>query len=138
MVMLGKSLRFWMPKKEQILDPDQDMRKPKVDISLAELPVIKFARRQQGVCLYVCVCSRLHCSRQDCKFAQVVDQDKTQNKGLLYYTQILNGICLIEADFCHSYWNVFKRSITKARLEMPLLKATLICGMSATLQVFTA
>ena len=52
--MVGKSLRFWIPRKNCVLKPGQDMSNPVVKIELADLPVLKFVPRLHMFALAVC------------------------------------------------------------------------------------
>ena len=51
-----------------------------------------------------------------------------QNRAILFLAEILNAVCVMDNDVCHTLWNIFRRSITKVkaiRLEMSFLKATI-------------
>ena len=58
---------------------------------------------------------------------KVLDEEKAQSKALNYLIQILKANAWIEYDFCHSYWNIFKRASNRLKMQMPLLKATISC-----------
>ena len=64
---------------------------------------------------------------RDLAAIQVLDEEKAQSKALNYLIQILKATAWIEYDFCHSYWNIFKRASSRVKLSMPLLKATIAC-----------
>jgi hypothetical protein len=59
---------------------------------------------------------------------QVIDEEKSQTKGLLYLIQIIGATAFIEHDLCHTYWNIFKRSTSRVKLSLPIMKATIACN----------
>lgn len=48
----------------------------------------------------------------------------------MYYYQILQAIGMVEADVCHQWWNIFRRSKDHADLGMVLLKATILVNFN--------
>ena len=79
---------------------------------------------------------RLPCPACPLASAQVIDEEKSQTKGLLYLIQIVGATAFIEHDSCHTYWNIFKRSTARSKLSLPVLKATIACNSTIKMWCF--
>ena len=64
------------------------------------------------------------------KVAEVTDQEKYQVKALLYLNQVVGAFTIVDADQAHQFWNIFKRSTSKAGLSMAMMKAVICCSLT--------
>lgn len=60
----------------------------------------------------------------------MIDEEKAQSKALIYLQQVIQAVSFTDHDFCHTYWNIFKRSVSRAKLDLALMKATICCDPS--------
>ena len=123
----GHTLRDFIPNKAVQRGLAEDIEGAQVP-SLTDMPLLKFAPclEVSSVCFSKCLASALS-NFPLLDTLEVVDEEKSQNKALLFATQILKVAAVIDKDLCHSHWNIFKRSTAAAGLTLPLLKLTTCC-----------
>ena len=61
---------------------------------------------------------------------QVTDGETVQNKAFEYAFGVLHARGFADQEDAHSKWNCFKKAVSRANLNMGLLRLTLICTLA--------